>query len=76
MSVRELSAKALHNLTASDPDYMASQLLPTLLEEAVKIDLHMCHGSVLAIGQIMSALSQIAHKQGEFYFTSSFVNAR
>jgi len=65
MSVRELSAKALHNLTSSDPDYVASQLLPRLLEEATKIDLHMCHGSVLAIGQVVSALSQIAQKQGK-----------
>jgi len=65
MSVRELSSKALHNLTASDPDYVKTNLLPRLLEEAIKIDLHMCHGAVLATGQIISALSQIAKLEGK-----------
>ncbi|CAG9860286.1 unnamed protein product [Phyllotreta striolata] len=56
-TIRELTAKALHNLTSRAPDYMVSSVLPTLLEKTCSIDLNARHGSVLAIGEIVLALS-------------------
>ncbi|KAL0993545.1 hypothetical protein UPYG_G00109500 [Umbra pygmaea] len=54
--IRELATKALHNLTAQAPDYMATTVLPKLLLSAVGIDLHGRHGAILACGEISHAL--------------------
>ncbi|XP_044262327.1 tubulin-specific chaperone D [Tribolium madens] len=56
--IRELTAKALHNLTPKAPEYMVEKVLPTLFEKSSSIDLNARHGSVLAIGEIIYALSQ------------------
>ena len=65
LTVRDLTARALHNLTQTDPDYVRTEVLPRLITTATQIDLYMCHGSTLAIGHIVAAHSQIAEKQGE-----------
>lgn len=55
-NIRELTAKALHNLTPCAPDYMLTAVLPALFDKANSIDLNSRHGSVLAIGEILHAL--------------------
>ena len=63
-SVRELTAKALHNLTPCDPHYVQETVLPKLLESALSRDLHLCHGSTLAVGEIVAALNNVAANLG------------
>uniref|UniRef100_A0A674K4Y5 Tubulin-specific chaperone D n=1 Tax=Terrapene triunguis TaxID=2587831 RepID=A0A674K4Y5_9SAUR len=46
--IRELSTKALHNLTPQVPEYMTNVVLPRLLPLAVGTDLHTRHGAILA----------------------------
>uniref|UniRef100_UPI0037E9BBBB tubulin-specific chaperone D n=1 Tax=Semicossyphus pulcher TaxID=241346 RepID=UPI0037E9BBBB len=58
-AIRELSSKALHNLTPQAPDYMATTVLPQLLPMAVGIDLHGRHGAILACAEIMHALYKL-----------------
>ncbi|XP_070704399.1 tubulin-specific chaperone D [Pempheris klunzingeri] len=57
--IRELSTKALHNLTPQAPDYMATTVLPQLLPMAVGIDLHGRHGAILACAEITHALYKL-----------------
>ena len=63
-SVRELTAKALHNLTGCDAEHVRDVVLPQLLDSALGRDLHLCHGSTLAAGEIVEALSKEAGKHG------------
>ncbi|XP_042361024.1 tubulin-specific chaperone D isoform X2 [Plectropomus leopardus] len=57
--IRELSTKALHNLTPQAPDYMATTVLPQLLPMAVGLDLHGRHGAILACAEITHALYKL-----------------
>ncbi|KAM6957131.1 tubulin-specific chaperone D [Aplochiton taeniatus] len=57
--IRELSTKALHNLTPQAPDYMAATVLPQLLPMATGIDLHGRHGAILACAEISHALYKL-----------------
>ncbi|XP_060524658.1 tubulin-specific chaperone D [Cylas formicarius] len=57
--IRELAAKALHNLTPKAPEYMVEKVLPALFDKTDGIDLNARHGAVLAIGQIVHALSSL-----------------
>ncbi|CAJ1075190.1 tubulin-specific chaperone D [Xyrichtys novacula] len=59
-AIRELSSKALHNLTPQAPEYMASTVLPQLLPMAVGIDLHSRHGAILACAEIIHALYKLS----------------
>lgn len=65
VTVRELTSKALHNLTPCDPDFVRENILPLLLESAIGRDLHLCHGSTLAVGEIIASLAKVARGQGE-----------
>lgn len=58
--IRELAAKALHNLTVCAPEYMASSVLPKLLPMATGMDLQARHGSILACAEITHALYELA----------------
>ncbi|XP_018322258.1 tubulin-specific chaperone D [Agrilus planipennis] len=64
IAVRELTAKAFHNLTPSAPEYMAKKVLPSLFEKATSIDLNSRHGAILAIGEILLALSRLSEDKG------------
>uniref|UniRef100_A0A8B9FJX2 Tubulin-specific chaperone D n=1 Tax=Amazona collaria TaxID=241587 RepID=A0A8B9FJX2_9PSIT len=55
--IRELSTKALHNLTPRASEYMANVVLPRLLPLSVGTDLHTRHGAILACAEITHALS-------------------
>lgn len=57
--IRELTAKTLHKLTARAPAYMANEVLTALFAKVDSIDINLRHGAVLAIGEIVLALSEI-----------------
>ncbi|BES95374.1 beta-tubulin cofactor D [Nesidiocoris tenuis] len=56
VAIRDLTAKALHNLTEFDSDYMVGTVLPSLLNNVNSIDANARHGSIIAIGEIVHAL--------------------
>ncbi|KAM4691322.1 tubulin-specific chaperone D [Rhinophrynus dorsalis] len=58
--VRELSTKALHNLTSIASEYMIQNVLPRLLPLATGTDLHTRHGAILACAEITHALHKMA----------------
>ncbi|KAL1132701.1 hypothetical protein AAG570_010653 [Ranatra chinensis] len=57
--IRELSANALHNLTPKAPNYMLEFGLPTLFQKMNSIDANVRHGSIMAAGEVIHALSFI-----------------
>lgn len=76
-TIRELTAKALHKLTHHTPHYMANNVLNQLLAKTDEIDINIRHGSILAIGEIILALSNINHtsttsqKKEEFWLSEN-----
>ncbi|XP_073436059.1 tubulin-specific chaperone D [Dendrobates tinctorius] len=58
--IRELSTKALHNLTPVAPEYMTTSVLPRLLPLTTGTDLHTRHGAILACAEITHALYKLA----------------
>ncbi|KAM6050827.1 tubulin-specific chaperone D isoform 1-T3 [Chlamydotis macqueenii] len=69
--IRELSTKALHNLTPRAPEYMANVVLPKLLPLSVGTDLHTRHGAILACAEITHALCKLAEENNRsitYYF--------
>lgn len=66
IAIRELAAKALHILTKRQPEYIATEVLKKLFENAKSIDVNSRHGSILAIGEVTLALSNIENEHGTF----------
>ncbi|KAL0832793.1 hypothetical protein ABMA28_000957 [Loxostege sticticalis] len=64
-AIRELTAKALNKLTFRIPEYVATVVLPKLVEKTESIDLNMRHGAILAIEEAIYALSQIKLSEGK-----------
>lgn len=64
-AIRELAAKALNKLTVKIPEYVATVVLPKLVEKTESIDLNVRHGAILAIGEATYALSQIKLSDGK-----------
>ncbi|CAK1546044.1 unnamed protein product [Leptosia nina] len=64
-AIRELAAKALYKLTDKIPDYMATIVLPKLVQKTESIDLNVRHGAILAIGEVIYALSQAKLPNGQ-----------
>lgn len=58
ITIRELTAKALHTLTHHNPRHLADSVLPKLFENTSSIDVNLRHGSVMAIGEILLALER------------------
>ncbi|XP_052612705.1 tubulin-specific chaperone D isoform X3 [Peromyscus californicus insignis] len=59
-AIRELSAKALHNLTPQVPEYIATHVFPTLLLMTLSPDLHTRHGAILSCAEVTYALYKLA----------------
>ncbi|XP_047100592.1 tubulin-specific chaperone D [Schistocerca piceifrons] len=57
IAIQDLAAKALHNLTPRAPEYTATAVMDKLLTQTLSIDMKARHGAVLAIGEIVHALS-------------------
>ena len=55
--IRELSARALHELTKLDPTLMQGSVLPTLLPFTTSADLLKRHGSICGIAEILLGLA-------------------
>ncbi|XP_058140952.1 tubulin-specific chaperone D isoform X2 [Dasypus novemcinctus] len=62
-AIRELSAKALHNLTRQAPEHSVSHVLPRLLSLTVSPDLHTRHGAILACAEVTYALYKLAAEE-------------
>ncbi|XP_073742220.1 tubulin-specific chaperone D isoform X1 [Callorhinus ursinus] len=58
--IRELSAKALHNLAQRAPEHSATHVLPRLLLMTQSLDLHTRHGAVLACAEVARGLYRLA----------------
>ncbi|KAF2978912.1 hypothetical protein EK904_010599, partial [Melospiza melodia maxima] len=71
--IRELSTKALHNITPQAPEYMANVVLPRLLPLSVGSDLHTRHGAILACAEITHALCKLAQDNNSFAVVSCTV---
>ncbi|KAG8331512.1 hypothetical protein J6590_039863 [Homalodisca vitripennis] len=75
-NIRILTAKALHKLASRAPEYMASDVLTELFALIVNDDPKAIHGAVLAIGELVWALSSISQnllavkKNKELYETA------
>ncbi|XP_061556153.1 tubulin-specific chaperone D [Phycodurus eques] len=63
-AIRELTSKALHNLTPQAPDYTATSVLPQLLNMAVASDLQGRHGAILACAEVTYALYKLGLHTG------------
>ncbi|XP_021566886.1 tubulin-specific chaperone D [Carlito syrichta] len=61
--IRELAAKALHNLAQRTPEYMATCVFPKLLSMTLSSDLHTRHGSILACAEVTYALYKLAAQE-------------
>jgi len=55
-SLRELAARALHNLTERDPPYMREKVLPSLLPLVTTPDPSLRHGALHAAAEVTHAL--------------------
>ncbi|XP_071539059.1 tubulin-specific chaperone D isoform X2 [Panulirus ornatus] len=64
-AIRELAAKALHNLTRLAPEYMSDTVLPQLLDHATGSILYTRHGSILALAYVTYALSVVAAEENK-----------
>jgi len=58
LAIRELTSKALSNLTPRAVGFMAQTVIPKLLEKTKSIDLNARHGAVLAIAELLPALAE------------------
>ncbi|CAG4914997.1 unnamed protein product [Colias eurytheme] len=63
-ALRDLAARALARLADKVPDYMATEVLPVLIKKTESIDLNVRHGAILAIGEVIFALSEIKLPDG------------
>nr|XP_018881921.2 tubulin-specific chaperone D isoform X1 [Gorilla gorilla gorilla] len=61
--IRELAAKALHNLAQQAPEFSATQVFPRLLSMTLSPDLHTRHGSILACAEVAYALYKLAAQE-------------
>lgn len=58
VTIRELAALALHRLTHLEPEYMLSNVLPSLLPFTTSADLLKRHGSICAIAELVWGLAK------------------
>ena len=69
IAVREITASALHNLALVSPDKAREKVLTRLVASAESssssADLFLRHGSILASGFVVSALAEVAEKEGK-----------
>ncbi|KAI8125318.1 Tubulin-specific chaperone D [Lucilia cuprina] len=73
-AIRELAAKALHKLTRRAPEYVSTIVLDQLFAKTDSIDINTRHGSVLAIGEIILALSQVKEETKENWISNQTIS--
>ena len=57
--MRELASQALHHLTQKDLEFVATTILPDILEGCTSIDLNERHGAILAAAEITHQLAKL-----------------
>lgn len=68
-AIRELTSKTIYKLTAREPTYTVTEVLPKLFLKTASIDVNERHGSILAIGEIIAMLRQLeidSHTNGKY----------
>ncbi|RMZ99376.1 tubulin-specific chaperone D [Brachionus plicatilis] len=77
-SIRELTAQSFFKLTPLCPDYMAFEVVPSLIKQSSSIDLNTRHGALLSLGQLIHALSELVNLEPEKllnkYFNEEFTS--
>lgn len=61
-------------LTRREPDYMATEILPKLFGKTISNDINERHGTVLAIGEIVTMLNQIDAENGTKRIDDSIID--
>ncbi|XP_037090362.1 tubulin-specific chaperone D-like [Pollicipes pollicipes] len=64
-AIREVTAKALHNLTPCDVHYTAGYVMDMLRPHCLGIDLNARHGALLAVAEVVHALAEHARQHGQ-----------
>lgn len=59
IAIRELTAKALNKLAHHNPEHMAKTVLNKLFAKTDSIDVNLRHGTILAIGEVILALTEL-----------------
>jgi hypothetical protein len=62
-STRELAAQALAAIACFDPQFMATEILPKLVEKCTNRALHVRHGAIIGVGEVLVGLSGKANKR-------------
>jgi hypothetical protein len=81
IEIRELTSKALHNLTSCCPKYMSTKILTKLLKLCLHFDLNTRHGAVLATSEIIHAICDHIYNNEEIkqmkseYFNNELINS-
>lgn len=76
IEIRELTSKALFNLTSCCPEYMSTTILSLLLKQCLHFDINTRHGALLAISEIIHALSEHSkneNKQKNEFFDENMI---
>ncbi len=65
-AVREITASALHNLALVAPEPFLKSVLSSLVSsaESASADLFLRHGAIMSSGFVVSALAEVARRQG------------
>lgn len=66
--IRELTSKALFNLTSICPDYMSETILSLMIKQCLHFDLNTRHGSLLSLSQIIHALCVYSNENNKDKF--------
>ena len=78
IEIRELTSKALYNLTSCCPEYMSTTILTKLLKLCLHFDLNTRHGAVLATSEIIHALCNYindSNKLKKDYFNDTLIDS-
>ncbi len=78
IEIRELTSKALFNLTSCCPEHMSTKVLTKLLTLCLHFDLNTRHGAVLATSEIIHALCDYisrGNKAKSDYFNDGLIDS-
>lgn len=60
-AIRELAAQSLAAISPFNPEYILNKILPALIESCLDKTLHVRHGAILGVGEILVGLSGNSH---------------
>ncbi len=60
-AIRELAAQSLAAITPLNPDYVVKEILPKLVDSCLDKALHVRHGAILGVAEILVGLSGNSH---------------